>query len=308
MLGDTIGLSIPTIYAFADGDDAASGGISTTGSDDFNWYSSLAGGATSAGPSFTLIPSSAGSVSVWARLVSQHSGNWIPEDADSIPLSVTVAGVPTPSGLAASSVDSTHAIISWTNGSGIVTAGGRTVVQIEADTSGASWVTVDSTVVTNTADTLSSLAKGMSYNVRIKHIHKGISGSWQTESDLFSTTGGDPVITSFFVASCSTFSTNKVFNDWILGWTKTGSTTGWTWEIYINNVNNPSTASLQTSGTTGTSNSSGTIDDWSQNPTPAYFYFWVRYTNGGSATAFEPLDANPLNVADESCGMAEDRR
>jgi uncharacterized protein YjdB len=109
-----------------------------------------------------------------------------------------------------------------------------------------------------------------------------------------------PTVTSLSVASCSIVGVGKTYDDWILGWTVSGSVSGWTWQIYDNPSNDSTTANLEVTGSSGTSNAPGDLSLWSRQVTPTYIYFWVRYTNGSSFTNFEPLDENPLNVNDET--------
>lgn len=123
-------------------------------------------------------------------------------------LSLFTTSINPPSNLQASGVTGTTATVSWTNG---LTANYQTEVDYKATTD-ANWTVAQNSLGTGvTGTTLTNLAAGKTYQVRVKHITSGGVSSPYAENDaLFTTPGAALAVPTLNAASGITATTFHV--------------------------------------------------------------------------------------------------
>lgn len=200
--------------------------------------------------------------------------------------SVTITA---PSSLSASSITGNSATLSWTNGT---TSTGVTT-RIEYGPTLSYGSTISGIGAGVTSQGLSGLSANTLYYARARHDSAGYSSSWTTSSFTTDDEEPPPEVTSFSRTSCDryfSFSKWRITHD--LGWTVSGSTSGYTWQIREAETNDSTAGSITYSGSLGLSK---TIGEYLEYEGPLNHYFWIRYT-GASNGAWFPLADNALEV------------
>ncbi len=200
-----------------------------------------------------------------------------------------------PSGVNATAVTHQAATINWTNGT--TASGTTTTVEYKKNSSG-TWTSASTSIAAGvTSYNLGSvLDASTDYDARVRHSLGGQHSSWATGS--FTTDpppSSPPTVTSFDQNGCTIHTSGpKNYSRWDVSWTVSGSTLGWTWEIWESSSSSFTSSSLRASG----SSKPGTIIGDFLMGTTTYRYFRIRYTDGTTHGSWYALESNPIDVGD----------